>query len=163
MSYFLACTLTHTQALTPLHALSHTLSFTHSLTGTHSPARTHSYTLSHTHAGTHSPSLTRVCACVSGSSSSGFSGSGFKAAAPAGTSKSSNQSWQQQQQAVSQPTNKPWVPPNSAPKPSTTQSAKPNYNLNFSVIGGREERGRRGPGFGKQYLSDTHTQRSVHL
>ncbi|XP_034155056.2 cyclin-G-associated kinase isoform X1 [Pangasianodon hypophthalmus] len=85
-----------------------------------------------------------------GSSSSGFSGSGFKAAPPAGAAKSSSQSWQQQQQPPpsSRPANKPWAPPSSAPKPSTTQSAKPNYNLNFSVIGGREERGRRGPGFG---------------
>ncbi|XP_053530582.1 cyclin-G-associated kinase isoform X2 [Ictalurus punctatus] len=82
-----------------------------------------------------------------GSSSSGFAGSGFKAAPPAGTSKSSSQSWQQQ--PSSQPANKPWAPPSSAPKPNTTQSAKTNFNLqNFSVIGGREERGRRGPGFG---------------
>ncbi|XP_053336927.1 cyclin-G-associated kinase isoform X2 [Clarias gariepinus] len=83
-----------------------------------------------------------------GSSSSGFSGSGFKSAPPAGPSKSqSSQSWQQQQ-AASQPANKPWAPPSSAPKPSTTQSAKPNYNLGFSVIGGRDERGHRAPGFG---------------
>ncbi|TSO98500.1 Cyclin-G-associated kinase [Bagarius yarrelli] len=73
-------------------------------------------------------------------------GSGFKTAPPVGTSKSSSQSGQQQ--ASIHPANKPWVPPNSAPKTSTTQPAKPNYNLNFSVIGGREERGLRGPGFG---------------
>ncbi|KAM3938815.1 cyclin-G-associated kinase [Leptodactylus fuscus] len=46
----------------------------------------------------------------------------------------------------------------SAPKPQTTASwqsqpkisinAKPNYSANFSVIGGREERGIRAPGFG---------------
>ncbi|XP_060738546.1 cyclin-G-associated kinase isoform X2 [Tachysurus vachellii] len=75
-------------------------------------------------------------------------GSGFKAAPPAGTSKSSSQSRRQQQQPSSQPANKPWAPPNSVPKTSTTQSGKPNYNLNFSVIGGRGERGLRGPGFG---------------
>ncbi|XP_027023979.2 cyclin-G-associated kinase isoform X3 [Tachysurus fulvidraco] len=78
-------------------------------------------------------------------------GSGFKAAPPAGTSKSSSQSRRQQQQQQppsSRPANKPWAPPNSVPKTSTTQSGKPNYNLNFSVIGGRGERGLRGPGFG---------------
>ncbi|XP_061585552.1 cyclin-G-associated kinase isoform X2 [Cololabis saira] len=37
----------------------------------------------------------------------------------------------------------------SASQPASTQSTKPNYNLNFSsVIGGRAERGIRGPGFG---------------
>lgn len=36
------------------------------------------------------------------------------------------------------------------PQPASTQPPKPNYNLNFSsVIGGREERGIRGPGFGR--------------
>lgn len=35
---------------------------------------------------------------------------------------------------------------------SQSQPSKPNYNLNFSsVIGGREERGLRGPGFGKKH------------
>ncbi|XP_062873538.1 cyclin-G-associated kinase isoform X2 [Trichomycterus rosablanca] len=72
-------------------------------------------------------------------------GSGFKAAPPAGASKSSGQSWQQPQQQPpqqpSRPANKAWMPPSSAP-------SKPNYNLNFSVIGGRGERGLRGPGFG---------------
>ncbi|XP_036454144.1 cyclin-G-associated kinase isoform X3 [Colossoma macropomum] len=89
-----------------------------------------------------------------GSSSSGFSGSGFKAAPPAGGSKNSSQSWQQSTRpattasASSTSSSKPWMPPSSAPKSSTSQPAKPNYNLNFSVIGGREERGIRGPGFG---------------
>nr|XP_020453908.1 cyclin-G-associated kinase isoform X2 [Monopterus albus] len=37
----------------------------------------------------------------------------------------------------------------SASQPAGIQPTKPNYNLNFSsVIGGREERGVRGPGFG---------------
>uniref|UniRef100_A0A4W6EMA0 Cyclin-G-associated kinase n=1 Tax=Lates calcarifer TaxID=8187 RepID=A0A4W6EMA0_LATCA len=37
----------------------------------------------------------------------------------------------------------------SASQSAGTQPTKPNYNLNFaSVIGGREERGVRGPGFG---------------
>uniref|UniRef100_A0A673C8F3 Cyclin-G-associated kinase n=1 Tax=Sphaeramia orbicularis TaxID=375764 RepID=A0A673C8F3_9TELE len=37
----------------------------------------------------------------------------------------------------------------SASQPAGMQPSKPNYNLNFSsVIGGREERGVRGPGFG---------------
>uniref|UniRef100_A0A8C9U2Y9 Auxilin n=1 Tax=Scleropages formosus TaxID=113540 RepID=A0A8C9U2Y9_SCLFO len=47
---------------------------------------------------------------------------------------------------------KPWAQPSAPPKPQPSkpaaQPAKPNYNLNFSVIGGREERGIRGPGFG---------------
>ncbi|XP_051548600.1 cyclin-G-associated kinase-like isoform X2 [Myxocyprinus asiaticus] len=49
---------------------------------------------------------------------------------------------------------KPWMPPNSAPKPQaqpskpTSQPAKANYKPSFSVIGGREERGIRGPTFG---------------
>lgn len=35
------------------------------------------------------------------------------------------------------------------PQPTGTQPTKPNYNLNFtSVIGGRQERGLRAPGFG---------------
>uniref|UniRef100_A0A672HTX3 Cyclin-G-associated kinase n=1 Tax=Salarias fasciatus TaxID=181472 RepID=A0A672HTX3_SALFA len=65
-------------------------------------------------------------------------------------------SWQSGRPTSAQ--NKSWMPgsgPGSAPKiPSASQSAgtqppKPNYNLNFtSVIGGREERGVRGPGFG---------------
>ncbi|KAI4885852.1 hypothetical protein NFI96_030562 [Prochilodus magdalenae] len=88
-----------------------------------------------------------------GSSSSGFSGSGFKAAPPAGGSKNPSQSWQQPSRpaaaaATTSSSSKPWMPPGSAPKTNTSQAAKPNYNLSFSVIGGREERGIRGPGFG---------------
>lgn len=44
--------------------------------------------------------------------------------------------------------------PRGAAPPAATQPTKPNYNLNFpSVIGGREERGVRGPGFGKRSRS----------
>uniref|UniRef100_A0A671QKU9 Cyclin-G-associated kinase n=1 Tax=Sinocyclocheilus anshuiensis TaxID=1608454 RepID=A0A671QKU9_9TELE len=84
-----------------------------------------------------------------GSSSAGFSGSGFKTAPSAGIPKNSGQQWQQTPRPSSGPS-KPWMPPNSAPIPSkpATQPAKPNYNPSFSVIGGREERGIRGPGFG---------------
>uniref|UniRef100_A0AAQ5X1T8 Cyclin-G-associated kinase n=1 Tax=Amphiprion ocellaris TaxID=80972 RepID=A0AAQ5X1T8_AMPOC len=67
-----------------------------------------------------------------------------------------SQPWQSGRPASAQ--NKSWMPgsgPGSAPKPSSAsqppgpQPTKPNYNLNFSsVIGGREERGVRGPGFG---------------
>uniref|UniRef100_A0A6Q2X423 Cyclin-G-associated kinase n=1 Tax=Esox lucius TaxID=8010 RepID=A0A6Q2X423_ESOLU len=48
---------------------------------------------------------------------------------------------------------RPWMsststtPKAQPPKPSP-QPTKPNYNLSFSVIGGREERGVRAPGFG---------------
>lgn len=39
------------------------------------------------------------------------------------------------------------------PQPTGTQPTKPNYNLNFtSVIGGRQERGLRAPGFGKRHV-----------
>uniref|UniRef100_A0A673HNK4 Cyclin-G-associated kinase-like n=1 Tax=Sinocyclocheilus rhinocerous TaxID=307959 RepID=A0A673HNK4_9TELE len=84
-----------------------------------------------------------------GSSSAGFSGSDFKTAPSAGIPKNSGQQWQQTPRPSSGPS-KPWMPPNSAPRPSkpATQPAKPNYNPSFSVIGGREERGIRGPGFG---------------
>uniref|UniRef100_A0A669CQQ2 Cyclin-G-associated kinase n=1 Tax=Oreochromis niloticus TaxID=8128 RepID=A0A669CQQ2_ORENI len=64
------------------------------------------------------------------------------------------QPWQSARPTSAQ--NKPWIPGSgsgpkgsSASQPAGTQSSKPNYNLNFSsVIGGREERGVRGPGFG---------------
>uniref|UniRef100_A0A672MWS3 Cyclin G associated kinase n=1 Tax=Sinocyclocheilus grahami TaxID=75366 RepID=A0A672MWS3_SINGR len=74
---------------------------------------------------------------------------GFKTAPSAGIPKNSGQQWQQTPRPSSGPS-KPWMPPNSAPRPSkpATQPAKPNYNPSFSVIGGREERGIRGPGFG---------------
>ncbi|XP_068461212.1 cyclin-G-associated kinase [Clinocottus analis] len=68
------------------------------------------------------------------------------------------QSWQSGRPASAQ--SKPWRAgsgPGPAPKASSAsqsagaQSTKPNYNLNFtSVIGGREERGARGPGFGRK-------------
>uniref|UniRef100_A0A672MUG1 Cyclin-G-associated kinase n=1 Tax=Sinocyclocheilus grahami TaxID=75366 RepID=A0A672MUG1_SINGR len=79
----------------------------------------------------------------------GSSSAGFKTAPSAGIPKNSGQQWQQTPRPSSGPS-KPWMPPNSAPRPSkpATQPAKPNYNPSFSVIGGREERGIRGPGFG---------------
>ncbi|XP_071388970.1 cyclin-G-associated kinase isoform X2 [Centroberyx affinis] len=110
------------------------------------------------------------------SSSSSFSGPTFSTKAPSASSSSSSakpqgQSWQPGRPGSAQ--NKPWKPTSgsgsgsgsgsasgsgsgSAPKapPSSqpaagAQASKPNYNLNFSsVIGGREERGVRGPGFG---------------
>ncbi|XP_057686957.1 cyclin-G-associated kinase [Corythoichthys intestinalis] len=57
---------------------------------------------------------------------------------------------------VSQSHNKPWRTgsrsegqASSVPQAAGPQAGKPNYNLNFpSVIGGREERGVRAPGFG---------------
>nr|XP_009299490.1 cyclin-G-associated kinase isoform X3 [Danio rerio] len=83
-----------------------------------------------------------------GSSSASFSGSGFKTAPSAGGPKNSGQQWQQTPRPSSGP-NKPWMPPNSTARPQAVpQAAKPNYNPSFSVIGGRQERGIRGPGFG---------------
>ncbi|XP_051535546.1 cyclin-G-associated kinase-like isoform X1 [Myxocyprinus asiaticus] len=87
------------------------------------------------------------------SSSAVFSGSGFKTAPSAGGPKNSGQQWQKNPRPSSGPS-KPWMPPNSAPKPQAqpskpaTQPAKANYKPSFSVIGGREERGIRGPSFG---------------
>ncbi|XP_046904516.1 cyclin-G-associated kinase isoform X2 [Hypomesus transpacificus] len=65
------------------------------------------------------------------------------------SSSSSSAAWPAGRPAAGQ--NKPWMPPNAATKPQPSKPvppAKPNYNLSFSVIGGREERGVRGPGFG---------------
>ncbi|XP_059689209.1 cyclin-G-associated kinase [Gavia stellata] len=74
-----------------------------------------------------------------GSSSGGLSSSGFgQKTAP--SQKLGNQ-WQKSTKAQSTS----WQ---SQTKPSTT--AKPNYTVNFSVIGGREERGVRTPGFGQK-------------
>ncbi|XP_056139949.1 cyclin-G-associated kinase [Lampris incognitus] len=91
-----------------------------------------------------------------GSSSGSFSGPAFNAKAPSSSSssasKSQGQYWQPGRPGSAQ--GKPWIAGSglgSASKPpaSSTQPTKPNYNLNFSsVIGGREERGVRGPGFG---------------
>ncbi|XP_008334591.1 cyclin-G-associated kinase-like isoform X2 [Cynoglossus semilaevis] len=94
-----------------------------------------------------------------GSSSSNFSGPSFtsKATSSASTSSSTKpqaQAWQSGKGAAAQ--NKPWMSgsgpapkPSAASQPGGAQPSKPNYNLNFSsVIGGREERGIRGPGFG---------------
>ncbi|XP_073696219.1 cyclin-G-associated kinase [Garra rufa] len=97
--------------------------------------------------------LANLGSTLPGSSSTGLSGSGYKTAPSAGGPKNSGQQWQQTPRPSSGPS-KPWMPPTSAPRPQTqpsksaAQSAKPNYNPTFSVIGGREERGIRGPSFG---------------
>ncbi|NWJ08978.1 GAK kinase, partial [Crypturellus undulatus] len=74
-----------------------------------------------------------------GPSSGGFPASGF-GQKPAPSQKAGNQ-WQKN----TKPPSTSWQ---SQPKPSTP--AKPNYTVNFSVIGGREERGVRTPGFGQK-------------
>lgn len=83
------------------------------------------------------------------------SGTNFSTKTP--SSKPQAQAWQSGRPSVAP--NKPWMPgsgsgstakPSIVPPPASTQPPKPNYNLNFSsVIGGREERGIRGPGFGR--------------
>lgn len=73
-----------------------------------------------------------------GSSSGGLSSSGF-AQKTAPSQKLGNQ-WQKS-------TKQPSTLWQSQTKSST--AAKPNYTVNFSVIGGREERGVRTPSFGK--------------
>lgn len=83
-----------------------------------------------------------------GSSSGSFSGPGFNLKSGASTKPAGRSGRPSAGQS------KPWMAPSAAapkaqpPKPAP-QPAKPNYNLNFSVIGGREERGVRGPGFGE--------------
>ncbi|NWX33258.1 GAK kinase, partial [Notiomystis cincta] len=75
-----------------------------------------------------------------GSSTSGLLGSGFsQKTAP--SQKLGNQ-WQKSSKPQQ---NTSWQ---SQTKPST--AAKPNYTVNFSVIGGREERGVRAPSFGQK-------------
>ncbi|XP_068278535.1 cyclin-G-associated kinase isoform X2 [Nyctibius grandis] len=74
-----------------------------------------------------------------GSSSGGLSSSGF-AQKTASSQKLGNQ-WQKS----TKPQSTSWQ---SQTKSST--AAKPNYTVNFSVIGGREERGVRTPGFGQK-------------
>ncbi|XP_053182021.1 cyclin-G-associated kinase [Scomber japonicus] len=94
-----------------------------------------------------------------GSSSSNFSKASSKAPSSSSSSASTKvpgQPWQSGRPVSAH--NKPWMSgTGSAPKatvtptpqPAAAQPSKPNYNLNFSsVIGGREERGVRGPGFG---------------
>lgn len=96
--------------------------------------------------------------CHYSTSLAGSSGPSFSTKAPSSSAKPQAQPWQSGRPASAQ--NKPWMPglgSGSTPKassmsqPASAQPTKPNYNLNFSsVIGGREERGVRGPGFGKR-------------
>ncbi len=89
----------------------------------------------------------------------GSSGPSFSTKAPSSSAKPQTQPWQSGRPTSAQ--NKPWMPgsgsgstpkASAASQPAGTQPTKPNYNLNFSsVIGGREERGVRGPGFGKRH------------
>ncbi|MGH0135171.1 UNVERIFIED_CONTAM: hypothetical protein FKN15_001111 [Acipenser sinensis] len=95
--------------------------------------------------------LGNLGATLSGSSSGGFPAPGFSqkhAQGPMGGG--------QWQSSRPQSTSMPWqqqtppMPRQPKPAPAPATQAKPNYNLNFSVIGGREERGIRGPGFGRK-------------
>uniref|UniRef100_A0A8C9VK34 Cyclin-G-associated kinase n=1 Tax=Scleropages formosus TaxID=113540 RepID=A0A8C9VK34_SCLFO len=82
------------------------------------------------------------------STSTAFSGPGFNS--KAASSAIGGATWKSARPGTVP--GKPWAQPSAPPKPQPSkpaaQPAKPNYNLNFSVIGGREERGIRGPGFG---------------
>ncbi|KAM9744056.1 cyclin-G-associated kinase isoform 2-T2 [Menidia menidia] len=104
--------------------------------------------------------LGNLASNLPGSSSSNFSGPSFSTKGPSSSTTTSSSSskpqaqqpWQSARPASAQ--SKAWMS-GSAPKtssasqPAAAQPSKPNYNLNFSsVIGGREERGVRGPGFG---------------
>uniref|UniRef100_A0A8C6VKR9 Cyclin-G-associated kinase n=1 Tax=Naja naja TaxID=35670 RepID=A0A8C6VKR9_NAJNA len=87
------------------------------------------------------------CPIVSylGASSGGFSAGSFAAKS---AQKSAGTQWQT---TKPQTTSTSWQP---SPQPKPPEQAKlgtqpkPNYTVNFSVIGGREERGIRAPGFG---------------
>lgn len=89
----------------------------------------------------------------------GPSGSSFGTKAPSSSAKPQAHPWQSGRPPAAQ--NKSWMPASgsgsatkttSMPQPTGTQSTKPNYNLNFtSVIGGRQDRGLRAPGFGKRH------------
>ncbi|KAF3695514.1 Cyclin-G-associated kinase [Channa argus] len=91
-----------------------------------------------------------------GSSSSNSSGPSFSTKALSSSAKPQAQPWQSGRPTSAK--SKSWMPASgsgstpkasSASQPAGAQPTKPNYNLNFtSVIGGREERGVRGPGFG---------------
>uniref|UniRef100_A0A671WG20 Cyclin-G-associated kinase n=1 Tax=Sparus aurata TaxID=8175 RepID=A0A671WG20_SPAAU len=87
-----------------------------------------------------------------GSNLPGSSGPSFSTKPPPSSAKPQAQPWQSGRPTSAQ--NKPWMSgstpkASSASQPAGTQPNKPNYNLNFSsVIGGREDRGVRGPGFG---------------
>ncbi|XP_072214935.1 cyclin-G-associated kinase [Excalfactoria chinensis] len=83
--------------------------------------------------------LASLGSSLPGSSAGGFSTSGF--AQKTVPSQKSGGQWQK----PTKPQTTSWQ---SQTKPST--QAKPNYTVNFSVIGGREERGVRTPGFGQK-------------
>ncbi|XP_068089995.1 cyclin-G-associated kinase isoform X2 [Hyperolius riggenbachi] len=73
----------------------------------------------------------------------------FQAKGPSSQFLSSQSTEKSNQKSSSKPAPKPQTTSNSwqsQPKPGI--SLKPNYSANFSVIGGREERGIRAPGFG---------------
>ncbi|XP_066470293.1 cyclin-G-associated kinase isoform X2 [Tiliqua scincoides] len=81
-------------------------------------------------------------------SSGGFPAGSF--ASKTTPSRKAGNQWQagkQQPPGTSWPSQAQPKPPEHA-KPST--QPKPNYSVNFSVIGGREERGIRAPGFGQK-------------
>ncbi|KAH0628437.1 hypothetical protein JD844_009603 [Phrynosoma platyrhinos] len=89
--------------------------------------------------------LANLKAGLPGTSSGGFSAGSF---VPKTTP--SQKTGHQWQTSKPQPTSTSWQS-HSQPKPSEqtkpNMQPKPNYTVNFSVIGGREERGIRAPGF----------------
>ncbi|XP_043576828.1 cyclin-G-associated kinase [Chiloscyllium plagiosum] len=81
-----------------------------------------------------------------GSLSGGFTAGGTftpKPAQPVGSS-----SWQSGRTLGSNTTSQQQTQQSKPHQPRPAAQTKPNYNLNFSVMGRREERGIRGPGFG---------------
>ncbi|XP_060696107.1 cyclin-G-associated kinase isoform X1 [Hemiscyllium ocellatum] len=81
-----------------------------------------------------------------GSLSGGFTAGGTFAPKPAQPVGSS--SWQSGRTLGSNTTSQQQTQQSKPHQPRPAAQTKPNYNLNFSVMGRREERGIRGPGFG---------------
>ncbi|XP_069776569.1 cyclin-G-associated kinase isoform X2 [Narcine bancroftii] len=79
---------------------------------------------------------------LSGSVSGGFTSGGTRSQKPAQPAMGSG-SWQPSKNLGSSTPSR-----QHSPHPKPAAQSKPNYNVNFSVIGRREERGIRGPGFG---------------
>ncbi|XP_062905278.1 cyclin-G-associated kinase isoform X2 [Mobula hypostoma] len=84
---------------------------------------------------------------LSGSVSGNFTSGGTSTPKSAQPTKGSG-SWQPGRTLGSNTASRQQTPHPKPSQPKPAAQNKPNYNVNFSVIGSREERGIRGPGFG---------------
>ncbi|XP_053153314.1 cyclin-G-associated kinase isoform X2 [Hemicordylus capensis] len=92
--------------------------------------------------------LTDLRTGLPGASSGGFSAGTF-APKPAPSQKAGNQ-WQASKQQTPSTSWQSQTQPKPAEQAKPSTQSKPNYAVSFSVIGGREERGIRAPGFGQK-------------